>query len=228
MEGLRVDTPPRISRAGFVAVLEEHHSPAAVFGGECYDVVAAYGLDPAVALAFFEHESTFGTKGVAVRSRNWGNLRTAPVDPLFADSVHDGWTWFVQRADELPGQEWVRSCRAWARLISKVYIGGKGLYDVTSILRVYAPSEDGNAPAAYARAVEKAVAEWEKMYPTGQPIPTLENRLLSLEKRLDVIEARCCPNTVTISTPGLVWCAAEAVGPAETAGSEKPTAEVAE
>lgn len=67
---------PRISRELFTRVLERYGSPCAAQGGECYDIICSYGLDPAVALGFFGHESVFGTRGVAVETLNWGNVRT--------------------------------------------------------------------------------------------------------------------------------------------------------
>ncbi len=52
--------------------------PAASDAAALYRIPLDRSLDPAVALAFFAHESTYGTAGVAVHSRNWGNLRRGP------------------------------------------------------------------------------------------------------------------------------------------------------
>jgi len=44
-------------------VLSAYHSPAAGKGQALYDLGVQYGIDPAFALAFFMHESSFGTQG---------------------------------------------------------------------------------------------------------------------------------------------------------------------
>src|SRR5687768_4205049 len=74
---LTLRTTPRISEAQFRRVLDSFKSPCAPIAQECYAIVARSGLDPAVALAFFAHESVFGTRGIASETKNWGNVRTA-------------------------------------------------------------------------------------------------------------------------------------------------------
>src|SRR5438046_1834194 len=67
--------PPTIS-VGFIdQVLAASHSPAAGQGQALYDLGVKYGIDPVYALAFFWHESAFGTTGEARATRSLGNER---------------------------------------------------------------------------------------------------------------------------------------------------------
>src|SRR5947209_15595889 len=69
---------PTIS-AGFInSVLAAAQSPAAGTGQALYNDGVKYGIDPVFALAFFQHESFFGTTGVARYSLSLGNLRCIP------------------------------------------------------------------------------------------------------------------------------------------------------
>ncbi len=51
-----------------------------------YDLGVKYGIDPIYALAFFQHESDFGTTDEARKTLSLGNERCIPdrpcVDPL--------------------------------------------------------------------------------------------------------------------------------------------------
>src|SRR5260370_4561867 len=69
---------PSISVDFINQVLAAYHSPAAGKGQALYDLGVKYGIDPAFALAFFMHESSFGTSGEAAKSQSLGNLRCVP------------------------------------------------------------------------------------------------------------------------------------------------------
>src|SRR6266571_4923204 len=69
---------PTVSTAFINQVLAVAHSPAAGKGQALYDDGVAYGIDPVFALAFFQHESYFGTTGEARSSLSLGNLRCIP------------------------------------------------------------------------------------------------------------------------------------------------------
>src|SRR6266699_3519610 len=57
--------PPTVSAAFINQVLAAYHSPAAGLGQALYDNGVRTGIDPVYALAFFMHESAFGTTGEA-------------------------------------------------------------------------------------------------------------------------------------------------------------------
>jgi len=153
-------TSPRISPAEFIRVLERYQSPCAPIAQECYDIVAQNALDPAVALAFFGHESTFGTRGVATETKNWGNVRTA-FRPERAIGQHPkNFAIFAS---------WQDSLRDWCERINQRYIEERGLDTVEKAVPVYAPSFDGNVPQAYIEHVNKLVSDWMAEDQQAQP-----------------------------------------------------------
>jgi len=182
---------PRISKAGFCHVLELANSPAAPVAGDIYDMlIDEWGLDPAVALAFFQHESSYGQKGRAVLTRNWGNIRWVPVSERYADYNADDWAWFVRRPGERNAWEWYRSADAWGRLIKSVYGDKWGLHTVQGIIKKYAPYDDDNDPYGYSQTVMRQVNDWEKQYPLEQGGPTLEEVVEALGRVIEEHEAR--------------------------------------
>lgn len=150
MADLTFRSPPRIPLATFARVLDAAHSPATPEASACYTAVTAYGLDPAIALAFFRHESSYGTAGIARQTKNWGNLRKGQ-----GHQAHNlsGWAWY---------RCWADSVADWAALITGYYIP-RGLTTVEKALPVYAPSSDHNNPHAYADAVCASVASWQAL-----------------------------------------------------------------
>ncbi len=142
---------PRISQAQFARVLQRYRSPCAPIAAECYDIICSYGLDPAVALAFFGHESVFGTRGVAVQTLNWGNVRT-PFKVERAVGTHPR-NFAIFRS-------WQDGLRDWCERINERYINQRGLDTVEKAIPVYAPSSDGNNEARYIEHVHQLVAAW--------------------------------------------------------------------
>lgn len=150
--------PPRISPAVFAEVLAKAGSPAAAenAGDALYQIPIGHGLDPAVALAFFQHESTYGTAGLARTTKSWGNQRRSPSGRGVVRVIPD-------RGPFAHFERWADGLHDWCVLIKgPVYLGaGRDL--VGEIVPVYAPSSDGNRPAAYVRAVLTAVHAWERV-----------------------------------------------------------------
>ncbi len=138
--------PPSVSPALIDLVLTSYHSPAAGKGQALYDDGIQYGIDPVYALAFFFHESTFGTAGIARTTLSLGNLRCIPDAACI-----DGFAAFPS---------WEAGFIAWYRLIRTVYIESWGLSTVEEIIPRYAPAADHNDVAGYIRAVETAVDTW--------------------------------------------------------------------
>lgn len=140
---------PRMSEAGFAAVLHAHHSPSAQEAAHCYAAAVAAGVDPTVLLAVFQHESSFGTRGLAVSNRSWGNLRHAGSFIAYP-------TWTAGAADA------ARLLAVYGR--DEIRPGTKT--DTTQTFPyVWAPAADHNAPDEYGDAITAAVAAWERQYP---------------------------------------------------------------
>lgn len=141
-------SPPRISQALFVRILTRNLSPAAPEAHLLYVIPPSHGLDPAIALAFFHHESGYGLHGIALATRNWGNLRRGQGRSI--GMLHNFATY----------RNWVDSLYDWCLLIKNVYIAQRKLTMVRQVLPIYAPSSDGNAPGRYADSVMADVARW--------------------------------------------------------------------
>lgn len=163
---------PRISPALFHEVLTKAGSPAAAEndGDALYQIPVGYGLDPACALAWFQHESSYGTKGVAVTTHGWGNMRVSeggayPRREFFRgeQSIGHFAVYPTYRA----------SLDDWCRYLLRRYIQ-RGLTTVAAIVPVYAPSTDGNVPARYVASLVRAVTAWRQLsgpgpWPAGDP-----------------------------------------------------------
>lgn len=157
---------PRISQGQFVRVLEQFRSPCAPIAAECYRIVCDHGLDPAVALGFFAHESTFGTKGVAVETLSWGNVRTA-FRPERAVGVHPR-NFAIFR-------NWQDSLHDWCERINERYINQRGLDTVEKAIPVYAPADDNNNVQRYIEHVTTLIDSW--IAQDDQPLPAPQTPL---------------------------------------------------
>jgi len=137
---------PSISVTFIDQVLRKYHSPAAGLGKTFSDLGVKYGIDPAFALAFFQHESGFGLHGVAVSSLSIGNIRCLP------DVVcRDGFAFFPS---------WQAGIKAWYVLVAGPLYVGAGLTTVSQVVHRYAPSADHNDEVAYVQAVTQSVLAW--------------------------------------------------------------------
>lgn len=153
---------PTVSADFINRVLTRYHSPAAGEGQAVYDDGVKYGIDAVFALAFFMHESSFGTTGEARESLSIGNLRCvgAGYEDLHP-SCQDNYAWF---------SSWDDGIEAWYRLIKNGYVQGAinqaigrnacPCMTVEQIIPVYAPRSDHNDEAAYIAAVEQEVDSW--------------------------------------------------------------------
>ena len=137
---------PTITAAFINQVLAAANSPAAGKGQALYDLGVQYSIDPAFALAFFMHESTFGTMGEARSSLSLGNLRCIP-NAL----CRDNYAWFPT---------WQAGFQAWYALIRNLYVDQWGLTTVAQIIPRYAPPSDKNNDDAYIASVEQAIDAW--------------------------------------------------------------------
>lgn len=142
---------PTISPEKIDAVLRKKGSPVAGLGQFIYDEGVRTGINPAVALAFFQQESCCGTHPQSnfPHTNNWGNIRENREG-------HVGYKGF--RVYENPED----GIRDWYNLIDK----GRPYRNCSSlsqILRKYAPNSDGNNEAAYAKNVKRNVALWSDL-----------------------------------------------------------------
>jgi hypothetical protein len=137
---------PSINAEFINRVLALYDSPAAGKGQALYDDGVKYGIDPVYALAFFMHESRFGTTGVATVTHSLGNIRATT-----GHAQYEGYRMY---------RTWEEGFADWYRLIARQYVAQWGLSTVDQIVPVYAPSSDNNDVAAYIAAVKQAVDTW--------------------------------------------------------------------
>ncbi len=133
--------PPTISAAGIDKVLRDNHSPAAGLGSYIYDQAKERGINPAFALAMYGQESTFGTKGAAVRNNSFGNIRAGRHGFKHYDDVKQG-------------------IDHWMDLMSSNAYHGKSL---AGVIHKYAPGSDGNNPRGYMAYVTNNMNKWARM-----------------------------------------------------------------
>jgi Mannosyl-glycoprotein endo-beta-N-acetylglucosaminidase len=132
-------------------VLASYHSPAAGKGQALYDDGVKYGIDPIYALAFFMHESTFGTTGVARTTLSLGNLRCIPDRPCIPTGVNGN---FAKM------NSWEDGFEQWYKLIRNLYVAKWGLVTIDQIIPVYAPSSDHNDVKGYIAALKYYIDTW--------------------------------------------------------------------
>jgi hypothetical protein len=153
-----VQGPPTVTAAFIDQVLAQAGSPAAGSGAALYSLGVTYGIDPIYALAFFHHESTYGTTGEATITRSLGNERCIPDRPCI-DQKAGGYALM---------RSWLDGYDRWYSLIVNLYIKQWHLTTVEQIIPKYAPSSDGNNEQAYISAVEQDVVTWRAESQVGQ------------------------------------------------------------
>jgi hypothetical protein len=130
-------------------VLAYYHSPAAGKAQALYDDGIKYGLDSAYALAFFMHESSFGTTGVARVTLSLSNMRCVPEYRCLQEN--GGYSMF---------DTWEQGFEAWFKLIRNLYVAYWGRDTVDTIIPKYAPNSDGNNEAGYIAALKHTIDTW--------------------------------------------------------------------
>jgi hypothetical protein len=144
--GSSVIGSPSLTAAKIDQILSNAGSPAAGTGQTFYNDSVQYGIDDAYALAWFHHESGYGTSGAATQTLSIGNINCS-----------EGYSCIGRfRAYS----SWDAGINDWYSLIKTVYVG-QGLTTVESIIPHYAPASDNNDCSAYISAVENDVQNWK-------------------------------------------------------------------
>ena len=130
---------PTLSVAFIDRVLAAAHSPAAGTGQTFYQLSIQYGIDDVWPLAFFHHESDYGTTGEARVTYSIGNSRCITTRPCI-DQDRGGYAQMLSWSDGIV---------QWYLLLSNLYIKQWGRSTVESIIPKYAPNSDGNDEQAY-------------------------------------------------------------------------------
>jgi len=141
---------PTISANFINQVLASYNSPAAGKGQTLYDLGVKYGIDPVFALAFFMHESLFGTTGEARATLSLGNSRCIPTRPCI-DQNRGGYAQMYS---------WEDGFEQFYKLIRNLYVAQWGRVTVDQIIPKYAPNSDGNNEQAYIATLKHEIDTW--------------------------------------------------------------------
>lgn len=138
---------PSISASFIDSILCSASSPACGTGQALYNDGLQYGIDPAYALAFFQHESGYGKYGVARVTLGLGNIRCSSGYRCI-----DGYRAY---------KSWPEGYADWYQLISTLYIHQLHLTTIEQIVPVYAPPVE-NDTQGYIAAIQAQVIAWRK------------------------------------------------------------------
>lgn len=144
---------PSLSVAFMNEVLAAYHSPATGLAQALYNDGVKYSIDPAYALAFFLHESSFGTSGVARTTKSLGNSRCTQVED-YCYQYNGGYAGY---------DSWQAGFAGWYWQMEQYLSGaltGSPLVTLDQILPVYAPSSDHNDVAEYIASLKDALQTW--------------------------------------------------------------------
>lgn len=136
---------PSISAQFINNVLCQASSPACGTGTALYQLGIRHGIDPVYALAFFQHESTFGRYGVASVNKGLGNIRCSQGYTCIS-----GFRAYAT---------WQEGYEDWYHLIRTLYVDVWGLTTIDTIVPRYAPSSENDTPS-YILAIKHAVDMW--------------------------------------------------------------------
>jgi hypothetical protein len=143
-----------LSAAQIDAELAKRGSPANGLGKIFVKCGKHYGIRPAVALAFFRKESTWGTKGLATKNKAIGNIRFTPTSG--SGVKYTNYKGFRKY------EAWEHGIQDWFWLISSKNYAGGGKVSLEKIISKYSPASDMNDPAGYQRLVVSYLNELYK------------------------------------------------------------------
>jgi hypothetical protein len=148
---------PRIGLPAFLNVLQQAGSPAAPDGIAIYNAFVAKGVDPAVGLAIFQHESNYGKSGVAAVTNSIGNSRYYGDPGGLGITKHSTGT----NGSFAAYPNYTVAAEDLARLLSSSLYGTSADHStVRTFAAKYAPSKDHNNPAGYGASVANHIAAW--------------------------------------------------------------------
>ncbi|MFP4437486.1 MAG: hypothetical protein ACLFVO_09585 [Chloroflexaceae bacterium] len=156
---------PSLSAEKVDAILVSYGSPATGSGPAWVTHSERYGIDNAVALAFFIHESSAGTnprwsgiKPDGSTTRNVGNIECAGYHRCFGR-----WRDY---------ETWDEGIEDWYRLIAFGYIQRRGVTTVEEIIPIYAPVFE-NDVELYIATVLRRIGQFRNVpIELWPPIPT--------------------------------------------------------
>jgi hypothetical protein len=154
--------PTSISLATFQYFLKQGDSPALSEAATMYNACIKLYCDPAVALAFFQHESSMGRAGAAAENKSFGNILGVAGSPCRAAAGNGSFKVYPS---------WTDGIIDWAILMRETYAINWKLFSLEQILPRYAPSSDNNDPNGYINTVKKLVDKY-RSFDKQRPLTT--------------------------------------------------------
>lgn len=148
--------PPSINLDTFRYFLKQGNSPAYPEAAAMYNACLKLYCDPAVALAFFQHESSMGLYGAAADNKSFGNIRCVPPAPCRSTPGNGSFKVYAT---------WTDGLIDWAILLRETYATKWRLFSLEQIIPRYAPSADNNDPNGYINSVKKLVDKYRNYRP---------------------------------------------------------------
>ncbi len=145
--------PPSISLTTFEYFLRQDNSPAWPEAATMYQACLQLYCDPALALAFFQHESSMGKQGAAAQNKSLGNIRCVPGAQCRATESNGSFKVY---------SSWTDGMIDWVILMRESYARKWNLYSLEQIVPRYAPSSDNNDPNGYINTIKKLVDKYRQ------------------------------------------------------------------
>ncbi len=142
---------PSINFDTFNYFLKQSNSPALPEAVNLYNTCLKLYCDPAVALAFFEHESSMGKQGAGAENKSWGNIRCVAGFACRTTSNNGKFKIYTTWNDGLID---------WVLLMRETYATKWSLFSLEEIIPRYAPSADNNDPNGYINTIKKLVTHY--------------------------------------------------------------------
>lgn len=152
--GMSIYHAPSLNAQQIDSILKAGESPAYGTGSEFYADSLKSGIDSAVVLSFFRHESSLGTAGEARATHSVSNARPRTG---YAEDCNTGDGCYA-------------SYPSWSAGVDDMYLllqQYKQWFGATTIEQIvvrWAPPTDNNNDSAYIQSVESAVTMWRSQY----------------------------------------------------------------
>lgn len=159
--GLKFVSEPRMNIQEITYEIEKRNPELKTIAPYIYNKGVSYGIDPAIAAAFFAHESNFAkdANGVTRRTKNLGNIRPPsscsfdkPSCTINGRCPVTGCSCDFIDCNSNTGcfcglNSWEQGIDMWYKLIEGQSYIGAGLDTVETVIPKYAPSSENNVDA---------------------------------------------------------------------------------
>lgn len=151
-----IGTRPTVTLAQFLLWLRRYKAPIdGIVGGRIYSLCEQLDIDPAFVAGIWKHETSqiagqIGSSDLYQKSFNAGAI-----------VAYGRWPYVIHNKRRFNKYESPQLGLMHLVMHLKQFYGAAGLLDLDDIIKVYAPSEDGNSPTSYAADVRRSITEMQ-------------------------------------------------------------------